>query len=62
MHFAGDTPSIEGILIGYRTGRTGHYIVEQAAIVSANQAQPVELTGNRVRVPRERVAFIQELR
>ena len=62
VHFVDDTPSLEGILLRFRTGLSAHYIVEQAAVVSPGAAQPVQLTGNRVRVPRERVAFIQELR
>lgn len=59
---AGDGPSIEGLLVSYRTGRYGgHYVLELAKVLEAVDAS-VTLEGNRVRIPRERVAFVQELK
>lgn len=58
---ADSSPTVEGLLRSYRTRRYGnHYVVEMAElIVAPGQTQPLE--GSCVRVPRERVAWIQEL-
>jgi len=62
LHLHGELPSLEGLLVSYRTGRYGnHYILELAKVIETVDAS-VTLEGNRVRVPRERVAFIQELK
>lgn len=62
MHLLEDLPSLEGLLVSYRTGRHGgHYILELVKVIEAPDAT-VTLDGNRVRVPRERVAFVQELK
>lgn len=56
-----DLPSLEGLLVSYRTQRQGgHYIIELAKVIESPD-DTVTLTGDRVRVPRERVAFVQEL-
>lgn len=56
-----DGPSIEGLLKSYRTRRYGqHYLIDHAVLVTAPD-QSRELEGNRVRVPRERVLWVQEL-
>ena len=55
------TPTLEGLLRTYRTGRYGnHYVLEMAELIVA-PGQTQQLDGNSVRVPRERVAWVQEL-
>ena len=62
LHLLNDLPSIEGLLGSYRTSRNGgHYTIELAKVIEAPDAT-LTLEGNRVRVPRERVAFVQELK
>lgn len=60
-----DLPSIEGLLTGYFTWfRGGHYTVQLAQLLEATdvgEPRKFSLEGGRVRVPRERVAFVQEL-
>lgn len=54
-------PSLEGILRSYRTDLHGdHYVLELATAVS--ETGSFTLDGQHVRIPRERVAFIQELK
>jgi hypothetical protein len=61
LHLADGAPSIEGLLQHYSTRRTGnHYVLELATVVSG-QSESFELDGPSVKVPRERVVFIQEL-
>lgn len=62
LHLADDLPSIEGLLVSYRTSRSGnHYVVELAKVLEGTD-QTVTLEGRRALVPRERVAFVQELK
>lgn len=62
LHLAENLPSVEGLLVTYRTGRTGnHYVVELAKVLEGTD-QTVTLEGRRVMVPRERVVFVQELK
>lgn len=61
MHLHGDQPTIEGLLKSYWTWLSGrHYIVDLAALAVA-PGQTRELEGERVRIPRENVSWIQEL-
>ena len=59
LHLEGQDPSLEGILSGHWDG---HYILRLAKVIASTDGQPFELTGSTVKVPRERVIFIQELR
>lgn len=62
LHLDNDQPSIEGVLESYRTGLAGgHYVVRLAKVWESPSAS-VSLEGNKVRVPRERVVFVQELK
>ena len=58
LHLAGDQPSIEGVLTGFWAG---HYIVKLARVFETADASH-SLDGPSVRVPRERVVFVQVLR
>lgn len=61
LHLVGDLPSLEGVLRTYRTARNGnHYILELVKVIQSPDAS-LTLEGEAVRVPREQVAFIQEL-
>jgi len=61
IHMREDGPTVEGLLRSYRTDFSGgHYVVELAELVLA-PGKTQELEGRWVRVPRERVAWIQEL-
>lgn len=66
LHLENDLPSLEGLLDGYRTRwNGGHYTLRLAQLLEHSDGnQPVQysLEGGRVRVPRERVAFVQELK
>jgi hypothetical protein len=57
MHLNDNQPSLEGVL-GPTWGT--EYVLQLAKIVTETGSH--ELTGPRVRVPRERVVFIQELK
>lgn len=61
-----EMPGIEGLMRWYRTGWCGgHYTVELAQIIEAvdnGDTRQYTLEGERVRIPRENVAFIQELK
>lgn len=65
LHLKDGMPSLEGVLDSYWTGWTAdHYTLRLAHMLEANDsvdAARYSLDGNRVRVPRERVAFVQEL-
>lgn len=61
MHLDGNHPSVEGLLRGYGVGHGGHYVVELASVVEGEN-RTFKLQGDRVRIPRERVVFVQELR
>lgn len=62
LHFREDgTPSLEGLLCGYRTHRSGNHYVLGLVKVIKSADESYTLDGETVRVPRERVAFIQEL-
>lgn len=54
LHFLDDAPSIEGIQIGCFGG---HYVIEQPEL-KRGENSTVALSGH-VRVPRERVFFVQ---
>jgi hypothetical protein len=61
MHMKDSGPTIEGLLGSYRTKRFGdHYVVELAELAVA-PGQTQELGGQRVRIPRENVSWVQEL-
>ena len=61
IHMRDDGPTIEGLMETYRTDfNGGHYVVELAELVLA-PGKTQELEGRCVRVPRERVAWVQEL-
>lgn len=61
LHLADNAPSLEGLLVDYRTARNGnHYVLELASAIQGVD-QSYQLEGPQVRVPRERVVFIQEL-
>jgi hypothetical protein len=56
LHFAGDAPSIEGILVGFVAG---HYRLQNpSVIVAAEHAVPED---GEAWVPRERVLHLQVL-
>lgn len=62
VHLKDDLPSIEGLVRTFVTDMNGgHYVVELARVLERADAT-VTLEGSRVRIPRERVAFIQELK
>lgn len=61
VHLDGDHPSIEGLVQSTRIRRDGHYIVELASVIEAEE-RSFKLEGDKVRIPRERVVFLQELR
>jgi len=61
LHLDNNNPSIEGILVGSPLGWADHYVVRTASVLTAPDAN-VELDGVDVRVPRERVVFVQTLR
>lgn len=62
VHLVDDLPSIEGLVRSYRSGLSGeHYVIELAKVLHGTD-QTEALEGRRVLVPRERVAFIQELK
>ncbi len=61
LHLEGNAPSLEGVLTGYPLHHAGHYVLRLPALVEAED-RTVSLDGPVVRVPRERVAFCQELR
>lgn len=62
VHMIGSEPTLEGLLRTYNTGLYGgHYVLELADVVVA-PGNTQELEGRRVvRVPRERVSWVQEL-
>lgn len=62
LHFKQDNlPSLEGIQRTWRTDwHGGHYVLELPKMVEAQGTSTLE--GDRVRVPRENVAWIQELK
>ncbi len=61
LHMHRDEPTIEGLLGSYRTWWFGgHYVVRLAALVVA-PGQTQTLEGDKVRIPRENVAWVQEL-
>ena len=57
VHLEGDAPSLEGVFVGFWAG---HYVLRVATLLEGADAS-VELDGASVRVPRERVLFVQEL-
>lgn len=65
LHLVDGLPSLEGVLDSYWTGYTAdHYVLRLAHMLESNdstEAAKYSLDGTRVRVPRERVAFVQEL-
>lgn len=65
LHLKDGLPSLEGVLDSYWTAYTGdHYTLRLAQMLEASdstEAVKYSLDGGRVRVPRERVAFVQEL-
>ena len=62
LHMKNDLPSLEGLCRTFWTDWTGsHYVVELAKVVEGVD-RTITLEGGRVRVPRENVAFLQELR
>ena len=62
IHMVGPQPTLEGLLRTYNTARNGgHYIIEMAE-VSVAPGRTEELEGRRVCIPREQVAWIQELK
>jgi hypothetical protein len=58
LHLADDQPSLEGVLCGHWAG---HYVLKLAKILETADAT-VSLDGHSVRVPRERVVFVQVIR
>lgn len=61
LHLDGSNPSIEGLLVGSPFGWADHYVIRTATLV-AGEDQSHDLEGHDVRVPRERVVFLQTLR
>lgn len=61
LHLVGDSPSLEGLVASTRIRRDGHYVVELASVIEG-ESRSFKLEGDRVRVPREQVVFLQELR
>jgi len=57
LHLDRNEPTVEGILVG--TGKNGHYLVLAPKLLPDNQP-PRDLAGT-LRVPRERVVYVQEL-
>jgi hypothetical protein len=61
LHLEGSNPSLEGLLVGWPNRNAGHYVLKMAQMIERVDAA-VTLDGVAVRVPRERVVFVQELR
>ena len=60
IHLKGDLPSIEGVIRTWATWGTWHYTVRLAKVVEGEQ-RTFTLEGDKVRIPRENVAFVQVL-
>ncbi len=58
LHLEGSQPSIEGILTGFWAN---HYVLATATVLETPE-RSYELDGLSVRVPRERVVMVQELK
>jgi hypothetical protein len=58
LHLEGEQPSVEGVLTGFWAG---HYVLQLARVFETADASH-SLEGPSVRVPRERVVLVQELR
>ena len=56
VHFADDSPSIDGAYVGTSAG---HYVIAKAGLVR-EEGEPVALDGE-AWVPKERVLFMQVL-
>ena len=52
------TPSFEGVLVGWPGRNAGHYVLENAFMVAADGKVALE---GRTYTPKERVLFVQEL-
>ena len=61
IHLKHDLPSVEGVMRSFTTWGSWHYTVRLAKVVEG-ETRTVTLEGGKVRIPRENVAFIQELR
>ncbi len=60
MHLDADNPSLEGLVGRLPVSRGAHYVLELASLIEGEE-RTFKLDGERVRVPRERVVFLQEL-
>ena len=60
MHLDADNPSLEGLTGRLPIFRGSHYVLELASLIEGEE-RTFKLDGNRVRVPRERVVFLQYL-
>lgn len=61
LHLADNQPSLEGLLTGWPSRHAGHYVLQLPQLVEGVD-RTVTLDGVAVRVPRERVVFVQVLR
>ena len=57
LHLEGSSPSLDGILTGFWAN---HYVLVTGSVVESEN-RSYALDGPSVRVPRERVVFVQEL-
>lgn len=55
LHFADDSPSIDGVYVGTKSG---HYVIAKAELVREHAAEPVAMEGE-AWVPKGRVLFMQ---
>lgn len=58
LHLDGNAPSVEGVFVGFWAG---HYVLRVATLIEA-ETRSHELEGTCVKVPREKVVLVQELR
>ena len=61
VHYKSDLPSVEGVMRSFATWGTWHYTVRLAKVIEG-ESRTVTLEGGKVRIPRENVAMVQELR